>query len=147
MLSPYCKRIWPGLRLQISICLPVSCPWEHCPDRPSVSPDLCLIPRREPESGHQRGSLAICLLSNDSKVASLSTLEGYLWCQGIDIILSCKGLGSFLMKVQIDQTDFTVLDAYWPSLMDWPSSVHVPVTLTGTRQASKLVWESNFKYI
>lgn len=51
--------------------------------------------------------------------ASLTALEVSLWCYGIDIVSGCEGLGSLLMRAQIDQA-VVALPLLWMLLTGCP---------------------------
>lgn len=56
----------------------------------------------------------------------LTALEVPLWCYSIDIVLGCKGLGSHLMRAQIDQAGVG-LSLLWIMLISCPCRPDFPV--------------------
>lgn len=63
--------------------------------------------------------------------ASLTALEVSLWCYGIDIVLGCKGLGSLLMRAQIDQA-VVAPPLLWMMLIGCPCRAELPmICITG----------------
>lgn len=68
--------------------------------------------------------------------ACLTALEVSLWCYGIDIVSGCKGLGSLLMRAQIDQA-VVALPLLWMMLIGCPLRPDLPticITDGGVRQ-------------
>lgn len=59
-------------------------------------------------------------------VACLTALEVSLWCYSIDIVSDCEGLGSLLMKAQIDQA-VVALPLLWMILIGCPCRADLPL--------------------
>lgn len=60
--------------------------------------------------------------------ACLTALEVSLWCYSIDIVSGCKGLGSLLMRAQIDQA-VVALSLQWMVLIGCPCRSDPPTAL------------------
>lgn len=58
--------------------------------------------------------------------ACLTALEVSLWCYSIDIVSGCKGLGSLLMRAQIDQA-VVALPLLWMMLIGRPCRPDPPM--------------------